>query len=471
MKSIIFKDQYNYCYLYSFGKKKLLQITPEVYNMLDVYWAEGECWEGDSIAARTCSFFDKYGFLDFDNIKVGAGIDVEDIEYSIASVPVITFELTQKCNLGCKYCVYGDLYETEKDCVGNELSFDVAKSVIDFCLNKGMRNQLSGLKRTITIGFYGGEPLLRFDLVQQIISYTKSRESEFLTFTYNMTTNAVLLDKYMDYIVEQDISLLISLDGDKKASSYRTLKSGRQSYDRVYSNIRELKKRHFDFYVKNVSFNAVLHDQNELSSLLHFYHHKLNKVPMISTLATSFVKKNAFGTFNHMYRGLNSEALCLHNIPIDDYLKLNPSLITLSRFYEAYSGYFYKTFKELVNDYEYVNYVPGGACIPFTSKLFVSADGKVHPCERVGYKYSLGYVNDKNEFILNLKEVVERYNSYYDILRPKCTLCYRIQSCPKCFLQHDINCAPVSRKDMTSYICDMVNVCHKFRNHLKLPVL
>lgn len=65
-----------------------------------------------------------------------------------------------------------------------------------------------------------------------------------------MTTNAVLLDKYMDYIVEQDISLLISLDGDKKASSYRTLKSGRQSYDRVYSNIRELKKRHFDFMLR-----------------------------------------------------------------------------------------------------------------------------------------------------------------------------------------------------------------------------
>ena len=125
-------------------------------------------------------------------------------------------------------------------------------------MNKGKRNQLSGLKRTITIGFYGGEPLLRFDLVQQIISYTKSRESEFLTFTYNMTTNAVLLDKYMDYIVEQDISLLISLDGDKKASSYRTLKSGRQSYDRVYSNIRELKKRHFDFYVKNVSFLSLI---------------------------------------------------------------------------------------------------------------------------------------------------------------------------------------------------------------------
>ena len=56
MKSIIFKDQYNYCYLYSFGKKKLLQITPEVYNMLDVYWAEGECWEGDSIAANMLFF-------------------------------------------------------------------------------------------------------------------------------------------------------------------------------------------------------------------------------------------------------------------------------------------------------------------------------------------------------------------------------------------------------------------------------
>lgn len=468
MKSIVFKDSYNYCYLYSFGKKKLLQISLEVFDLLNHYLNEGEHWLSDSAAARTCSFFEEYGFLNFTNIRVDAGISVEDLEQAVANIPVITFELTQKCNLKCKYCVYGEMYETEEGSVGNELSFEVAKAVIDFGVQKGKSdNRLQDFKRTITIGFYGGEPLLKFDLIKQIISYTKQQETEFLSFSYNMTTNAFLLDKYMDYIVEQNISLLLSLDGDKKASSYRLLKSGNNSFDKVYSNIKELKNRYPDYYADSVSFNAVLHDQSTLGSLLHFYHQELDKVPMISTLATSFVKKSAANDFNCMYRGIDTE-LTYHqpNMTLRDFLKLDPSLIMLSRFYEVYSGYFYKSFRELVNHYAYVDYVPGGTCIPFSSKLFISADGKMHPCERIGYNYPLGHVSENHEVVVDLDQIAEKYNSYYDRLRSKCQSCYRVQSCPKCFLQHHIKCKPVSRKEMTDYLIYTINTCHKNRNHL-----
>ncbi len=76
-------------------------------------------------------------------------------------------------------------------------------------------------------GFYGGEPLLNMNLIKQIIEYIDSLPKIKNTyFIYNMTTNALLLDKYMNFIVEKKINLLISLDGDEYSHSYRVDSSG-----------------------------------------------------------------------------------------------------------------------------------------------------------------------------------------------------------------------------------------------------
>lgn len=62
-----------------------------------------------------------------------------------------------------------------------------------------------------------------------------------IIFQYNMTTNAMLLDRYMDYLKEKQVHLLISIDGNKENHSYRITKTGKNSFDTVYSNILKLK--------------------------------------------------------------------------------------------------------------------------------------------------------------------------------------------------------------------------------------
>ena len=71
----------------------------------------------------------------------------------------------------------------------------------------------------LIIGFYGGEPLLNFEFIRQIASYIK--QTSVVDIQFNMTTNAMLLDKYMDFLIQEDFSLLISLDGDYDGNSYR----------------------------------------------------------------------------------------------------------------------------------------------------------------------------------------------------------------------------------------------------------
>lgn len=135
--------------------------------------------------------------------------------------------MTDLCNLRCKYCGYGDFYNTHEKRENNFLSFSDAKALIDYLYNIWGHYSGTTFPRKIMFGFYGGEPLLNMNLIKQIIEYIDSLPKIKNTyFIYNMTTNALLLDKYMNFIVEKKINLLISLDGDEYSHSYRVDSSG-----------------------------------------------------------------------------------------------------------------------------------------------------------------------------------------------------------------------------------------------------
>lgn len=141
-----------------------------------------------------------------------------------------TFHLTDKCNLNCKYC-----YEGEKGC--NELSFDDIKLVLD-------REVKSGSKKCY-ITFFGGEPLLKKDLIYEVVNYTKELEKDNdIEFSYGITTNGTLVDRtFINFVKKYDFFVGYSLDGkeftqDKNRVTY----SGDGTFDIVSDNARELIK-------------------------------------------------------------------------------------------------------------------------------------------------------------------------------------------------------------------------------------
>jgi len=86
-----------------------------------------------------------------------------------------------------------------------------------------------------------------------------------------MTTNAMLLDKHMDYLVEKKFRLFISLDGDEKSQSYRVDRSGNNSYEQVMQNAKLLKRTYPEYFAEYVNFMTVLHSRNDIESILHFF--------------------------------------------------------------------------------------------------------------------------------------------------------------------------------------------------------
>jgi uncharacterized protein len=119
------------------------------------------------------------------------------------------------------------------------LSFETVRAILDYLSALWADNPSNRHNPLTYIGFYGGEPLLNMEVIKQTIEYVEKLDID-RNFVFSMTTNAVLLDKYMDYIAEKNFSLLISLDGDRDAHSYGVNHNGQDSFDQVFRNIKKL---------------------------------------------------------------------------------------------------------------------------------------------------------------------------------------------------------------------------------------
>ena len=111
--------------------------------------------------------------------------------------------------------------------------------------------------------------MLNFSFITQVVEYIEATWKWNVVFS--MTTNAYLLDKYMDYLQSKDFQLLISIDGDIECNKFRLTKSGRESFPKVYSNIKKLKDKYPQYFKRRVNFNAVFNRNSSYDKIYDFY--------------------------------------------------------------------------------------------------------------------------------------------------------------------------------------------------------
>lgn len=143
------------------------------------------------------------------------------------------FFLTQSCNLRCLYC-YGEGGEYGHK--GN-MEEKTALQAVDWLIKQ------SGKVKKIHIGFFGGEPFLNFSLMQKIVDYARKRTREVdKKVGFHATTNGTLLEeKQINFIMEQDITLMISFDGHREIQdAQRPFAGGKGSYDFIVPKIKNL---------------------------------------------------------------------------------------------------------------------------------------------------------------------------------------------------------------------------------------
>jgi uncharacterized protein len=361
-------------------------------------------------------------------------INRERIEFSLANTPQITFEVTDTCNLKCTYCGYGKFYSDYDNREDKMLPVEKAFALLNYINQLLESSQNVSYNRNIFVSFYGGEPLLNMDFIRKIVSHVENIDCKTRTFSYAMTTNALLLHKYMDFLVEKDFHLLISLDGNRENTEYRVDNGGKPAFDRIVKNVDLIRKKYPDYFEKRVNFNSVLHNKNSVETIYQFFKEKYNKMPRIGELNNSGIRPDKIDEFEKAYRN-SEESLnqSEHYTEIVKNMALQLGSYRSSAIYlMQYSDFVYKDYNELLYGKPSLeNIIPTGTCLPFSKKIFVTVNGKLLPCERIGHQFALGMITDKG-VELNFDLIANKYNTYYSKVDKQCKSCQNRRTCMQC---------------------------------------
>lgn len=161
-------------------------------------------------------------------------------------VKALCLHIAHDCNLACKYCFAG---EGEYHGQRSLMSLDVGKKALDFLVAN------SGNRVNLEVDFFGGEPLMNWQVVKDLVAYGRSlEEPNHKKFRFTLTTNGVLLDdEVLEFANKEMANLVLSVDGRKEIHDrMRPHRGGQGSYDEVLPKYKKAAKsrNQMDYYVR-----------------------------------------------------------------------------------------------------------------------------------------------------------------------------------------------------------------------------
>ena len=383
-----------------------------------------------------------FGRVDFDR-DFDLHLDPERIRLDLANTRQVIFEVTDACNLRCAYCGYGKFYKDYDKRKNIKLDLQAAKRLLTFLEKEWNSNLNASVGNRIGIGFYGGEPLLNFPFIRNIVDHIKQLNIPNHRFVFSMTTNALLLEKHMDFLFENQFELLISLDGNRRNNSYRVLPDGSEAYDHILKNVYALKERYPDYFREKVNFNAVFHNRSSFEEIYHFFKERFDKIPMIRELNTSGIDSSMEEEFWDIFASIQEDVQNIEKPQhmIEDMFTDFPGIGSLSQFIHQYTDCSFEDYNEVMATESKPRRFPTATCIPFSLKIFLTVNNKILPCEKIGQQYALGLVT-ADEVHIDIDRIAAIYNGYYRKISDLCRHCYMADNCEKCMLHLDLSGDP-----------------------------
>jgi uncharacterized protein len=362
----------------------------------------------------------------------------------------IILEVTDACNLKCKYCGYGEFYSGYDQRENRFLSFEKAKALLDYMTPYWNSPKNQYFNKEIRIGFYGGEPLLNFPFIEKVVQYAQRIPLKYNSFSFGMTTNGVLLDKHIDYLVKNNFHTLISLDGDREGNGFRVLHNGKPGFDAIYKNVCLVRDKYPDYFEKYVNFSAVLNRLNSVEKIYDFFKSRFDKVPGISEISPFGIKDSMREAFAKVHVNMvDSFSEASTRVKCETNLSLRGERVRrLAEMLYFYSDNTFKSLKELMPASPKPR-IPTGTCIPLNRKIFLNVNGKLLPCERVSSSHVLGTVGQEGVRV-DFEEIARKYNLYFKRLNDQCLRCYSTVKCPNCVLNMNIEKDRYKCPDFTS---------------------
>ena len=376
-----------------------------VYDMIPMY-------ENKSLDEITAGLADKYSaddikeaYEEITELKDAGSLFTEDIyENYIDSfknrqpvVKALCLHIAHDCNLACQYC-----FAEEGEYHGRRalMSFEVGKKALDFLVAN------SGTRRNLEVDFFGGEPLMNWEVVKQLVEYGRSiEEANNKKFRFTLTTNGVLLnDEILDFVNKEMGNIVLSTDGRKEVHDrMRPFRNGKGSYDLIMPKFKKVaeSRNQTNYYVRGTFTHFNLDFSNDVLSLADQGFKQISVEPVVASPEDAY-------------------ALRTEDLPqiFEEYDKLAVEMIKREK-----EGRGFNFFHFMID-------LTGGPCVykrlsgcgSGTEYLAVTPWGDFYPCHQfVGNEdFLLGNVDDG----IVRKNICEEFKQCNVYSKPKCKDCF-----------------------------------------------
>ena len=319
-------------------------------------------------------------------------------------IPVksMCLHVSHDCNMRCKYC-FADTGDFKRD--RSLMSLDCGKRAIDFLLERSL-----GIKN-LELDFFGGEPLMNFDVVKELVKYGRAREAEYgKHIRFTMTTNGSLLDdESIDFINEHMSNVVLSIDGLRETNDrMRTFEDGSGTYDVILPKFKALvaKRGDKDYYARGTYTHENLHFADDVLHLVDEGFDQVSVEPVVLPASSPL-------------------ALREEDMPtiFKEYEKLACEIVKRTR-----EGRPFNFFHFMIDlDAGPCVYKRTRGCGSGSEYVAVTPDGDIYPCHQ--------FVEHEKFKIGNI------FDGTFDT------------SCQKCFASHNILTTPDCQKCWAKYFC------------------
>lgn len=422
-------------YVYDSNTNQISRVSPVIWDILGLY---GEKSEGSIEGELSGSYSHEEVREGMASIRMareqmglfrdnGPGVvrpffTREEYEERMShSISHMILGVTQQCNFRCQYCIYSGGYQNFRSHSLRRMSEETALKAVDFFAGH------SGSVQEPVIGFYGGEPLLEVGLIKKVIEYGRRRMGERLSFS--LTTNGSLLDDEMiSFLVRENISLLVSVDGPQEIHDrYRRFKDGKATFQRVYEGLKRFRDKDEELFCRQVGIMAVIAPPVDYLVLHHFF----TTEPLFKDVRvmTSLISDDS-GDFMKQFGPDDLEFVGVKEL----FGRFRQDLIEKGRCEDGFlKSLFEKPLLNLQKRKMFKGHGewhhPKGTCEPGIRRVFVTVDGDLQVCERASDTLKIGDLDNGYD----IEGIFGIIRKYCEPLTRNCRDCWAIRLCNSCY--------------------------------------
>lgn len=425
-----------FAYFYDTGTGKVVRLDQNSERIIRTLFDEGK--NGNDFLSvldefdpnnEIVTFFDKEHLLS--NPPVLGFTQVDASFFENLGCEQIIIELTGNCNLRCKYCIYNDFYEGNRNFNTSNIDFETARKAIDFA--HAHRDP-----QHFAVTFYGGEPLLNFPVMKQCINYCLenfSNENLSFSFTTNLTLMSAEIAEYVAQV--PNMSILASMDGPEEIHNMaRVHYNGSGSFQDAFRGLKLLSAAINKYGKAKLAFNAVLMPPYtaERFDKINSFFESLSFLPEQTKVRASYPTE---GTVSESYiKELHRLGLTVEEeITWTQWSRQKADVNTSSASKRnLYSDILIDSLARIHNralyEQPFQHFYRNGCCFPGKRRLYVCTDGSYRVCERVGNAPTIGNVDSGIDVEAILAKYIEEYDEKSLI---DCANCWAVNLCDVCY--------------------------------------